>query len=79
MERKRPTGGAAAAVPAPAHVRLRREPLPWQQPKPAAEDPNALERVQAILRSPNYPAADEVAAFLQRDDVRGVRLEMDYL
>jgi len=57
----------------------RREPLPWCQPKPSEEDPGALARVQAILNAPSYRLADEDIDFLQRDDVRGVRLQMDYL
>ncbi len=34
---------------------------------------------QAILASPNYRLAEEDVDFLHRDDVRGVRLQMDYL
>jgi HlyD family secretion protein len=45
-------------IPAPAHPRKRREPLPWQQPKATEEDPEALRRVQAILDSPSYRRAD---------------------
>lgn len=66
-------------IPAPAHPHQRHEPLPWQQPKPREEDPEALQRVQAILNAPNYRMADEDTDFLRRDDVRGVRLQMDYL
>jgi uncharacterized protein (TIGR00730 family) len=68
-----------ALAPLPVHPHLRREPLPWQQPKPREEDPEALRRVQAILEAPGYRLADEDTDFLQRDDVRGVRLQMDYL
>jgi len=63
----------------PAPPRRRREPLPWHRPKPAAEDPEAPRRVQAILESPCYRQADQDPAFLQRDDTRGVRLQIDYL
>jgi uncharacterized protein (TIGR00730 family) len=57
----------------------RRRPLPWQQPKPPDEDPDAPSRVQQILDSPSYRQADQDIDFLQRDDTRGVRLQIDYL
>jgi uncharacterized protein (TIGR00730 family) len=66
-------------IPQPPHPRQRREPLPWHVPKPAEEDPGAFQRVQDILSSPGYRPADEDTGFLARDDVRGVRLQMDYL
>jgi hypothetical protein len=67
------------AIPTPAHPYKRREALPWQQPKATEEDPEALQRVQAILDSPSYRRADNDIDFLARDGVRGVRLELDYL
>ncbi len=66
-------------VPAPPHPQRRREPLPGQRPKPVEEDPEALARVQAILASSTYRLADMDVDFLQRNDVRGVRLQLDYL
>jgi uncharacterized protein (TIGR00730 family) len=57
----------------------RREPLPWNRPKPAEEDPDAHARVEAIMRSPSYRRADDDLDFLARDGVRGVRLQIDYL
>ncbi|RMD79617.1 MAG: TIGR00730 family Rossman fold protein [Gammaproteobacteria bacterium] len=65
--------------PSPAHPQRRREPLPWQRPKPAEEDPEAPRRVQAILASPTYRQADQDVDFLARDETRGVRLQLDYL
>ena len=65
-------------VPTPAHPRFRREPLPWQHPKPAHEDPEALARIQDILGSPGYLQADEDVEFLGLDETRGVRLQIDY-
>ena len=67
------------AIPPPAHPHKRREALPWQEPKPADEDPEALLRVKAILDSPSYRRADSDIDFLDKDGVRGVRLEIDYL
>ena len=66
-------------IPPPADPNNRRESLPWQQPKPTREDPDALQRVQTILASPSYRRADSDIDFLARDDVRGVRLQIDYL
>jgi predicted Rossmann-fold nucleotide-binding protein len=38
-----------------------------------------VRRVQAILKSPSYRPADTDTAFLAEDDLRGVRLQIDYL
>jgi hypothetical protein len=56
----------------------RREPLPWQAPKPADDDPDAPARLAAIMASPSYLPADADPAFLQRADMRGERLQLDY-
>jgi hypothetical protein len=66
-------------IPTPAHPDKRREALPWQQPKAIEEDPEAMRRVQAILKSPSYRTADTDTEFLAEDDLRGVRLQIDYL
>ena len=66
-------------IPPPAHPLKRRDPLPWQQPKATEEDPEALQRVQAILDNPSYRRADSDIDFLAQDGVRGVRLQIDYL
>src|SRR5665213_1045294 len=68
-----------AEIPTPAHPDRRREALPWQRPKAIEEDPEAMRRVQAILKSPSYRTADTDTAFLAEDDLRGVRLQIDYL
>ena len=65
-------------VPTPAHPVNRREPLPWQCPKPSEEDPDAPARVQAILESPGYRRADVDLDFLADDSMRGIRLQIDY-
>ncbi len=57
----------------------RREPLPGQQPKSASEDAGAPQRVAAILASPTYLAGDRDMDFLQREDTRAQRLQLDYL
>ncbi len=66
-------------VPPPPHPQKREQPLPWQKPKPAEEDPGAPARLDAILDSPSYRRSDEDIEFLKRDEVRGVRLQLDYL
>jgi len=66
-------------VPLPAQSERRREPLPGQQPKPKATDPNALSNLKAILESSSYRPAIEDVDFLNSDDARGLRLQLDYL
>jgi uncharacterized protein (TIGR00730 family) len=66
-------------VPAPADPDRRREPLPWHRPKPVEEDPEARRRLEAILASASYRQSDQDVEFLERPDVRGVRLQIDYL
>lgn len=71
--------GSPRKIPVPAHPVERRSPLPWQRPKPVEEDPEAPARTAAILRSPSYREAERDAEFLQRDDLRGLRLQLEYL
>jgi uncharacterized protein (TIGR00730 family) len=66
-------------VPQPPHPAHRREPLPQSHPKPGREDPGAPARIQALLEAPSYRRADQDTAFLERDEVRGLRLQLDYL
>jgi uncharacterized protein (TIGR00730 family) len=66
-------------VPTPAHPHERREPLPWHRPKPAEEDPRAPEWVRAIRESPTYRLAEQDVDFVARADIRGPRLEIEYL
>jgi uncharacterized protein (TIGR00730 family) len=72
-------GGSSPVVPIPAHPKKRREPLPWQTPKALEDDPLAMARVEAIMASPGYLQADRDVAFLNQDETRGVRLQIDYL
>ncbi|HLJ18567.1 MAG TPA: TIGR00730 family Rossman fold protein [Stellaceae bacterium] len=69
----------SAGIPPPAHPERRREPLPWQTPKPPEEDPGAAERIEAIVKSRAYREADEDIDFLRRPETRGVRLQLDYV
>jgi uncharacterized protein (TIGR00730 family) len=66
-------------VPTPPDPRARRKPLPADTPKPVEEDPLAPRRLQAILASPSYRRPDADPDFLERNEVRGVRLMLDYM
>jgi len=57
----------------------RREPLPGNIPKSTEEDPEAHARIEAILNNPSYRRADTDFGFLGREDLRGLRLQLDYL
>jgi uncharacterized protein (TIGR00730 family) len=57
----------------------RREPLPWNRPKPAEEDPEARARIEAIMNSKSYRRSDQDLDFLARDGMRSVRLQIDYM
>ncbi|MCH4559603.1 uncharacterized protein (TIGR00730 family) [Mesorhizobium sp. USDA 4775] len=67
------------SVPPPPHPLQRQLPLPGQTRKTPADDPGAAGRIEAILASPSYRLAVEDPAFLESDDTRGPRLEIDYL
>jgi hypothetical protein len=56
----------------------RREPLPWEEPKSAEDDPQAPERVRELLASPTYRQADRDIDFIDDEETRGVRLQIDY-
>ena len=66
------------AIPVPPHPRRRRQPLPECHPKPAHEDRAAPGRIRAILDSPSYRQADQDIDYLNLDETRGVRLQIDY-
>ena len=66
------------SVPHPPHADRRREPLPWQHPKPPHEDVDAPAKIERVLRSPSYRRADEDIDFLNAPETRGVRLQIDY-
>lgn len=67
------------SLPLPPHPLHRTRPLPWQSVKPIEDDPDAYRRVDAILHSPSYRLAIDDPAFLDNDDTRGPRLQIDYL
>ena len=73
-----PRGESGPPRPTVASTQPRSRPLPQARPKPAHEDPGAPERVAAILASPSYRPADHDPEFLEWDELRGVRLAIDY-
>jgi uncharacterized protein (TIGR00730 family) len=77
MSRKSPAD-TGNGIPPPAPALKRREPLPWQSPKPPEDDLDAPARLKAILASPSYREADQDVDFLQLEETRGVRLQIDY-
>jgi len=54
------------------------KPLPWEHLKAKEDDAEAQKRVEAIMGHSNFIQADRDPDFLRRDEVRGVRLEVDY-
>ena len=66
-------------VPRPMHRQVRRPALPGHRAKSTEQDPTALEAVRAILEHPSYREADRDIDFLDRNDTRGVRLQLDYM
>jgi uncharacterized protein (TIGR00730 family) len=62
----------------PVPTTRRQQPLPEQRPKPVADDPQAPARVRALVDSPSYRQADHDLDFLRREDMRGLRLMLDY-
>ncbi len=74
-----PDSSKKLKVPVPPHPYRRHEPLPEHRPKSIEEDPEAQKRIKTILESPGYRQADQDVDFLNRDEVRGIRLDLDYL
>lgn len=73
-EQQRATPGKAGRKP-----RARVEPLPIEFPKPSADDPDAPERVRRLMEGAAYVRADSDPSFLQRDELRHARLQLEYL
>lgn len=71
--------GGRPEIPAPPHPEQRREPLPESRPNTGEDDPAAPERVRRLLDSPSYRRADQDVGFLERDEARGLRLQLEYL
>jgi uncharacterized protein (TIGR00730 family) len=74
-----PHTAAGPAMPPLPHPTRRRTDLPWQAPKSTEDDASAADAVQAIIAHGSYREADRDVEFLASDDLRGVRLQLDYL
>jgi uncharacterized protein (TIGR00730 family) len=72
-----PPGSSGRFLPRPAR-HARRSPLPGHQPKSVEDDRQAPERVRRLIESPGYRQADEDPGLLQQEQLRGVRLQLDY-
>ncbi len=66
-------------VPEPALPNRRREPLPWHKPKSVSEDSECAHLLKTVMESQSYLPAVEDVDFLNGDDTRGLRLQLDYL
>ncbi|MEW6561109.1 MAG: LOG family protein [Pseudomonadota bacterium] len=74
-------GSAASApvrIPSPAPRTQRRQPLPWERPKPVEEEAQVQARLRAIMEHPSYIPADRDVEFVHADAHRGLRLLLDY-
>jgi hypothetical protein len=67
-----------ASIPSPPDPAHRAERLPWQEVKSHKDDPESFQRVEELLHSDTYRRADLDIGFLDDDDLRGVRLQLDY-
>jgi uncharacterized protein (TIGR00730 family) len=65
-------------IPTPPDPVHRGERLPWESVKSSEDDPEAYQRVEELLYSDTYRRADLDIDFLDDDDLRGVRLQLDY-
>ena len=63
----------------PSYGRERGDPLPGEFPKATGEEAESLQRLQAIINGSSYRMAEQDADFLARNELRGVRLLIEYL
>lgn len=70
---------AERRIPSPPHPHERQQALPGEGPEPLIPpDPAAGAALDALARSPSYRQADEDLDFLHQDELRGLRLHLDY-
>lgn len=63
----------------PPDPEVPRQSLPGRRPKSAYDDPGAEEAIKKIVAGSSYRAADEDLGFLQENETRGLRLQLEYL
>lgn len=73
------SGKQPPEIPQPPHPQHRHEPLPECQPKAEVDDPHAPDAIRALLESPAYRRADQDTGFLERDESRGLRLNLEFM
>jgi uncharacterized protein (TIGR00730 family) len=66
-------------IPKPPKATKRKEKLPSESLKSTEDEPEAIKRVEALIKSPSYRTADRDSDFLRDTSARGVRLQIDYL
>ncbi|MEL7058661.1 MAG: LOG family protein [Acidobacteriota bacterium] len=66
-----------ASAPVPPIVR--QQPLPETSPKAPEDDPEADERIRTLVAHPTYRHPTEDPDFLRREELRPVRLQLEYL
>ena len=57
----------------------RRRALPGTQPKSVLDDPDAAKAVAQLMAGESYREADQDLGFLQEEETRGLRLQLEYL
>ncbi|WP_455209093.1 LOG family protein [Kaarinaea lacus] len=78
MKRTKHNVISRTTISKPAHPLHGQEPPPWHRPKSSTEDSDVPHRIRAILESPSYRQADQDVDFLNLDETRGVRLQINY-
>lgn len=58
---------------------FRKQQLPGSRPKPELDDPAAAESIECILCGEGYKESDRDLGFLQEEESRGLRLQLEYL
>ena len=72
------TADTNTEIPSPPDPLQRAEPRPWQAIKSSADDPEAAQRVKDLVESDTYKRADIDTDYLGLNEVRGIRLALDY-
>lgn len=72
------SGSTPPQCPIPPPPQTRREPLPWQSPKSVEDDSRVPAQLKAIMESSSYCEADQDPDFLDLEEMRGLRLQVDY-
>jgi len=76
MNKKKKSGDKNSVSPIPSE---HQKPFPWESPKSKKEDPEAHKRIKEIMTNKNYILANRDIEFLMRDEMRPIRLELDYV